>query len=145
MANMANRSSHCRGRGATLACSHCNNQGHTEDVCYKKHGYSSHFYQWQQHNTTINHVITEGHDDILSDKQFQLNCLQENIGISRSGFTPEQRFALLELIKDKSVQQQPHNANQILTNSIHTSTPGKTIALHFNARIMSIITPKSAL
>ncbi|QHO47256.1 Retrovirus-related Pol polyprotein [Arachis hypogaea] len=104
MVNMVNRFSHCRGRGATLACSHCNKQGHTKDVYYKKHGYSSNFYQRQQHNTTINHVITEGHDDILSDKQSLLNYLQENTGISRSGFTPKQRFALLELIKEKSVQ-----------------------------------------
>nr|XP_025703590.1 uncharacterized protein LOC112805416 [Arachis hypogaea] len=124
-----------RGRGAKIVCSYCNKLGHIEDVCYKKHGYPSHFQQRQQHPTPIANV--------LNDKHPQLNCLQENIGMSSSEFTPEQKFALLELIKGKSVQQQPHNANQV--NSIQTSTPGKIIVLQFNTRIMSIITPKSAL
>ncbi|XP_072088179.1 uncharacterized protein [Arachis hypogaea] len=50
-----------RGRGVKIVCSYCNKLGHIEDVCYKKHGYPSHFQQRQQHPTTIANVLNDKH------------------------------------------------------------------------------------
>ncbi|QHO16902.1 Retrovirus-related Pol polyprotein [Arachis hypogaea] len=111
-----------RGRGTKMMCSYCEKQGHTEDVCYKKDGFFPNLKPRQKYNTITNYMFTKENGEHFSEQQSHTNCHQENSEVHSLEFTPEKRLALLDLLKEKRVQHPSQGTNQVLTNSIQTST-----------------------
>ena len=61
-ASVGNRS-YGRGRGinSNKVCTHCGKTGHTVDICYKKHGFPSHFKF--KNPTSANNALTDQVED----------------------------------------------------------------------------------
>ncbi|XP_015950362.1 uncharacterized protein LOC107475244 [Arachis duranensis] len=99
------------GRGQTYKqCVFCGKSGHTEDVCYKKHGYPPHMRSGS--GSEIINMITDLNGDNIS------NNTQEAISKLEAQFSADQRAVLVALLERKKNQQQSHNIGSNHTISL---------------------------
>ena len=101
-------------------CTHYGKNGHTVDVCYRKHGFPP---DYRSYNTkaTANSIVTV--DDKVKDDQIQRNESQE------VRFSPEQYKALLALIQQPSHGSSTPNsshAKKIASISSCSTNPAPT-------------------
>ncbi|XP_073223517.1 uncharacterized protein [Cicer arietinum] len=108
------RSSGSSGRPSRY-CSHCHRSGHTVDVCFRKHGFPPHFRK--NGNSSANNCVAS---DVDNDDQ-KSSCADDSLGgFPHSGFTTEQKKALLALLHTSQTSSS-HVVNH-LSNSSHTGS-----------------------
>ncbi|XP_019420691.1 PREDICTED: uncharacterized protein LOC109330875 [Lupinus angustifolius] len=103
-----------RGRGQKL-CTYCQRTGHTNETCYKKHGYPPGYFT---NSTNVNclagteqgNEVTENEDTEPKEDKYDPTCL----------FSLAQHNALKNMIQE-SMKQTPHTTNDVnsLSASIH--------------------------
>ncbi|XP_072077273.1 uncharacterized protein [Arachis hypogaea] len=103
-----------RGQGgrSRVQCAHCGKTGHTVDVCYKKHGFPPHLRNKFGGEAAVNSLAAVESERINEDLSTKL----DGSGIVESGFTAEQRQALLALLGNHEVRP-IHSTNQIVAQS----------------------------
>ncbi|XP_057744701.1 uncharacterized protein LOC130962513 [Arachis stenosperma] len=85
-----------RGQGgrSRVQCTHCGKTGHIVDVCYKKHGFPPHLRNKFGGEAAVNSLAVVELERINENLSTKL----DGSGIVESGFTAEQRQALLALL-----------------------------------------------
>ncbi|XP_019436494.1 PREDICTED: uncharacterized protein LOC109342873 [Lupinus angustifolius] len=113
-----------RGGRGTKICTYCHKQGHTIDVCYRKHGFPPNYF------TNMNNINSYMVQEPIEDEQFtnkltDSSTKEHNEG-ALLGLTQEQQKSLVSLLERSNPQH--HSANQIVTASIlhNTKTSGNT-------------------
>lgn len=111
--NSGGRKGGGRGRSNKM-CSFCYKEGHTVDVCYRKHGYPPNYFK-RNEERVINNCTQD--DEELEDDDGSgsiNNDVQKDTTSSSFSFTVEQRDALLVMLQG---QNSSHTANQVSTST----------------------------
>ncbi|XP_052114803.1 uncharacterized protein LOC107477432 [Arachis duranensis] len=85
--------------------------GHTEDTCYRKHGFPPHLRIGNGGSIINNNIITDEHEKKVN------NTPQEVQHNSKISFSVDQKLALLALLEKQKPQQQSHNQTITLPSS----------------------------
>ncbi|XP_019442317.1 PREDICTED: uncharacterized protein LOC109347040 [Lupinus angustifolius] len=113
-----------RGGRCTKICTYCHKQGHTIDVCYRKHSFPPNYFT-NMNNINSYMVQEPTEDEQFTNKPTDSSTKEHNEG-ALLGLTQEQHKSLVSLLEQSNTQH--HNANQIVTASIlhNTKTSGNT-------------------
>ena len=108
--NRGGRTSYGRGKGP-IVCSYCNRNGHTIDLCWKKHGYPPHLQQnYLANNCANTHSNEEDSHYVAYEEE---NHDSDN---GKLVFTSVQHKALIALLQGSS-SSSTHSVNH-LTNKL---------------------------
>ena len=119
------------GNRSNKVCTYYGRIGHIVEICFKKHGFPAHF----KKNVVANNCAAEEDNSLESedDTDSQEGGQGNNYDEAVFDFTPEQKKAILDILKQSNINQMKSKTFQARKVSPKTSQPSRDDVGNCNA------------